>query len=87
MNFSNCDGKAQYMGLQQPKMKIFIIVNLYRPPQGNVVNFVNLLIDNINDITVKYPNAEITRSYRSYRYIESDFRFYKNENLRNIRWY
>ena len=82
MNLSNCDGEVQHMVLQQPKMKKCIIVNVYRPPQGNVASFVNLLIENVNDITVKYPNTEIT--------IMGDFNVDMNDknnpNYKHMKW-
>ena len=82
MNLSNCDGEVQYMVLQQPKMKKIIIVNVYRPPQGNVASFVNLLIENVNDITVKYPNTKIT--------IMGDFNVDMNDknnlNYKHMKW-
>ena len=40
LNTSNIDLESQWVSIHQPNSKIIFIGNLYRPPQGNVDNFI-----------------------------------------------
>ena len=59
LNCSNQNGEILHVIIEQPFIKKCIIINVYRPPQGNVDLFTEKIIDNITDLNIKYPNAEI----------------------------
>ena len=59
MNSSNQNGEILHVIIEQPFIKKCILINVYRPPQGNVDLFTKKIIDNITDLNVKFPNAEI----------------------------
>ena len=59
LNCSTKDGEILHIVIEQPFVKKCILINVYRPPQGNAENFNDKLIDNITQINNDYPNAEI----------------------------
>ena len=58
LNLMNKDIELQCLDLFIPNMRQIIMLNLYRPPQGSVVNFIKLLNDTIAKLKIK-SNTEI----------------------------
>ena len=82
LNYSCQDGEILHVIIDEPHIKKCILINVYRPPQGNVENFTNKIIDNITYINNNYPNAEII--------MLGDFNLNvcdkNSEDSRNVRW-
>ena len=59
LNCSSKDIEIYHVLIEQPAIKKCILLNIYRPPQGNIDNFTEKILDNITFLNNKYPNAEI----------------------------
>ena len=59
LNCSNKDIENHHILIEQPSIKKCILLNIYRPPQGNIDNFTEKILNNITYLNNKYPNAEI----------------------------
>ena len=59
LNVSSQDAELLHILIEQPHIKKCILINGYRPPQGNVDNFIDRISDNITHIYTKFPDAEI----------------------------
>ena len=59
LNCSTQDGELLHILVEQPFAKNYILINVYRPPQGNIDNFNEKILDNITYLNNTYPNAEI----------------------------
>ena len=59
LNCSNQNCEMLHVIIEQPFIKKCILINIYRPPQGNIETFTESLVNNITDLNIKYPNAEI----------------------------
>ena len=54
MNISSIDIETLWITILIPNMRKIVICTLYRPPQGNIKNFTNLVEKQIQDIYDKY---------------------------------
>ena len=59
LNSSSQDGEILHVIIEQPHVKKCVLINVYSPPQGNIDNFNDKIIDNITHINNVYQNAEI----------------------------
>ena len=59
LNCSNKDIELLHVIIEQPHIKKCIVINVYRPPQGNIENFTDKILNNITLINNRYSNAEI----------------------------
>ena len=50
LNNNSRDIESQWISIRQPNCKTIIIGNIYRPPQGNIENFVQVLEQNLDSI-------------------------------------
>ena len=52
MNCSSKDIESQWITIKQPHCKQIVIGNIYRPPQGNIDNFIETLDGNLTNINI-----------------------------------
>ena len=48
LNISSKDIESQWLSLNHPKMREIVIINVYRPPQGNCKTFFDKLNENLS---------------------------------------
>ena len=82
LNVSTQDVELQCITLDQKFMKKMVIINLYRPPQGNPQTFIDTLSDTYNRIQILYPNSEII----ALGDFNIDFNDKLNANTKKLKW-
>ena len=58
-NESTRNGEIQCILLGHDYMKKIVVINIYRPPQGNVETFVENLSRKTDSISTLFPNCEL----------------------------
>ena len=66
LNVSSKDGEIMWITINQPNMKKILVCNLYRPPQGNITQFCDIIDSQLGTIANKFnspPEIFITRDF------------------------
>ena len=59
LNWSTEDGEIFNILFDLPHIKKCIVINIYRPPSGNIETFLDKITDNITVLKTTYPKAEM----------------------------
>ena len=90
LNTSNKNMESQWVSIKQPNSRTILIGNVYRPPQGNIETFIQVLEDILTSIDLskielfekKNPNTktllELIKTFGLRQLIKSPTRYSKD---------